>query len=362
VRFRNLVRLEREFEFIPVYWYYRADAALGASNSGKEKKYADDIAICVRRYEKSKGFFRRDTLYASLLMLDVSTFSYSGEELERKMKTILEQDPRDPSRRLFLALTYVRYGLLDEAKEHLQSNLDARKFEVVSREIMADIYASRRDTASMRSLLEKIMNDQSASNQEILNLLGKVPEERLVQKFLPEILAIRLEVQTSLLGFGKADAALVIPKRWVLASDMWRSTSLRLGSKGAHNPVRLQTDKDRASIQLLFKDLFETKDIVNSAEPLLLEVDMPTEYFPLHLVGKFSLVPSDKPPGKLSSAKRSAAKGVSALTAKIGLGDDKAGEKAGVELMPIFVLNRIKTPDSCFDIDVETQKLSVCKK
>ena len=335
VRHRVLVRLEKECGFIPSYWYYRADAAHSAFQKGEKGDFAADISFCLERYASFAGFLRKDPLRASILMFHLASAQVSPEDAGKYLAEIVEPFPMDASKRLFAALTCLKYGFYDKAVEHLQANIDLRQFEVASRTLLAEVYKEQQNTDAQRVLLQKLLKDESASNQELLFHLGKASEdEQFLKRMLPEVSGITLHVESSL--YGQDDLLLSLPTRWLLVENAANLTSLRIGEQKI-TPTRMDLGKDGKNFVLVFEKAVNHKELLGT-KSLPVTIELPTSHFPLIVTGKL------EPVMEQTDSK------IAMLTDKVGK-VLPMGESAKKEVAPNalrFTLERIQSGASCF--------------
>ncbi|MDR2881933.1 MAG: hypothetical protein LBV29_08575, partial [Azoarcus sp.] len=340
-RHRNLIRLEKKCEFIPAYWYYRADAAHSALQKEGEGNFAEDIALCLERYGSFAGFFRKDPLHGSLLMFHMATMQLSPEVVYKYLNDLVEPFPRDASKRLFAALTCIRYGFYDEAAEHLQANIDLKQFEVVSRTLLTGVYEKKKNTDGQIALLQKLMEDESTSNQEILFQLGEISVgEQFLRRIVPEVSAIALKVESNLL-YRLDDLLLTLPARWLLAENDLALATLYIGNHKV-TPTKLKMEKEGENVAITFERIVDRKRMLKG-DVVPLKIEVPTTHFPLIVTGRLEPVTEKNKLGELA--------GEALETLK----DSKVGELVSEALGPLlvddkllFTLERIQSGTSCF--------------
>jgi hypothetical protein len=324
-RHRMFARLETDSRYIPMYWYYRAQAAHAAAmdTPANQAAYARDIRACAEFYEKYRGFLRRDELYSSILMIDMTHNEYPDDTVHQRLQHIVDNDPQDSTKRSFAALTCMKHGFFDEAIEHLLVNLDAKKFEVLSRRLMADALAAKQDPHGLQALVFKSIQDDSVSNQEVLYQLGKLSAGCTMEPFKPALEGIKVKVDKSIIG--DADLQLRLPQKWIMANkdnskpslslaDRLRSTSLAkmpaalwsaakntvdvelpstLTLAGqVHMPQKITASSDDGGwVYLYFEKVLDFDAVLAMPEGQEVCFDLRTEHFPIHLRGR--LVPAN---------------------------------------------------------------------
>jgi hypothetical protein len=337
-RHRRLLRLEKECAFIPAYWYYRADAANEALNKNQDdNSYKIDILKCLEQYEEYRGFFRKDELYAAMQMFSFNAANYNTAEVSKKLQSILDQSPRDPSKHLFAALTYIKFELYDKAIAHLQSNIDTKQFVVVSRTLLSDIYSYNHNIDNQRKLLQRIANDTSSSNQEILFHLGKIPDQKLLESMLPEVQKITLKIDRSF--YGNNDLRLSLPVRWVLLNNAVTNSKIYAYDK-YFTATNLKLTDDGKFIDLLFKDVLNKNKMLKFDTSLPVTIFLDTEYFPLKLLGR--IIPIIQESSGTFSSISATVKDV------VGVKSDESTKKNNAFA---FTLEQICADNACFAIN-----------
>lgn len=311
-RYRTLVRLEKECGNIPNYWYYRADAAHDVLKTTKgiesnlEEKLVSDIQDCLARYREIAGMLRKDTTLSSLLMLHLDTANLTPEDAKSEISQIVEPFPLDASKRLFAALTSLKYGLTDDAIEHLNANLDLRQYEVISRKLLADIYNERKDEQKEATLLNKLISDDSTSNQEILYHLGKLrAHEKFMASLEPQLSAIEMRVKPNIMGDD--DFEILMPIKWEIFENAQIPSTLKIGNKVLKSDG-LELTKDK-KISLSFKKAVKDSELAAlHSVPILAEIQ--TRHFPIIIEGTmdFPQNESKEETGMLSKIKGTAKK------------------------------------------------------
>lgn len=280
-----LVRLEKECGNIPSYWYYRADAAHDAMGKGADNdKLALDIKFCLDRYRELAGTLRKDNTLASLLMLHLATADMSPDEARAEIAQVVDPFPLDPSKRLFAALTSLRYGFIDDAIEHLNANLDMRKYEVVSRKLLSDIYEKRKDVDRETSLLRKLLDKDAASNQELLYHLGRIPAtDKFIKEIGPRIETINVQVKPGVMG--KDDVEIVMPMKWEIVENSSVPATMKIDGKEIRSS-EMEMTKD-GNICIGFKDAVKDSELAAMRiVPVTAKIE--TRHFPVVIVGELA--------------------------------------------------------------------------
>lgn len=288
IRYRMLVRLEKECGNIPAYWYYRADAAhdvikkTRGGDATREEKLAADIRHSLDSYRQVAGMLRKDSTLASLLMLYLATAELEPEEARGALAEVVEPFPLDASKRLFAALTSLKYGLADDAIEHLHANLDMRQYEVISRKLLADIYANRHDEQRETRLVQKLLSEDAVSNQELLYHLGKLQTyEKFMAGLEPQLSAIKMQVKRNIMG--NDDVEILLPMKWEILENAAVPATMKIGDTELTSQ-EMEITKD-GNIRIVFKKA--VKDSELAATPALpVWAEIQTKHFPIIIEGR----------------------------------------------------------------------------
>ncbi|MDO4937661.1 MAG: hypothetical protein Q4E62_07085 [Sutterellaceae bacterium] len=349
VRYRKLGLHERTLQYIPDYWFYRAEAAYKLWEKEKTKKYADDIALCHERYQFFKDFLRVDPLEANIKMFKVTTGDLPKDEALTLIDEILSAYPSDGSKLLFAAVTALKYEEWDKAKYYLQLNLDMNQYEPTSRALLSGLLAQQNDSDNLTQLVEKLINDTSASNQEVLYLLSRFKlNDQYVQKFLPAIGDIRVFFQKG--GILSNDRLTVgMPSRWMFDIDGKRKSYVTYhGKKFESDEVELS--KDKKTILISFQKLAKSEDLFNQ-KTASMEMYIPTNYFPVTLKGDLSVIEKVVDEEE-SGALKSTFKSVMGKIPLVGSSKNETSKEETVKIQKSlrFKLDQICSGTSCLPI------------
>lgn len=350
-RHRMLERIEKDSRYIPVYWYLRAEAAHAAAMAAPAQKavYAQDIRKCVEFYEKYSGFLRRGELYASILMFDIANNEYLDNILLEKLQYIIAYAPSNSSKRLFVAQVYIDRGFFEMAVEHLQANLDVNEFEVLSRKLLADALAASNDTLRLQRLVTKTIEDKSASNQEVLYQLGRLPDLEIPESFISAIAAIEVNIEEA--WIGNASLQVVLPQEWVLGEDQMQSTLVL--AEQVYTPQRVSASRDGASTLLRFNRVLDFKAALALPQAQEVHISLMTEYFPVQLQGRLVPVSQEEANTWLTYAVSPA------RWFRGGADTEQPDNQDSPPSRLVFILDEIRTTGACFRLD-EERRLSPC--
>ena len=359
-KYRNLIRMENDFTLFPPYWYFRGAAA---QKIGKK----DDVLHCYAMYnEVRKGFFRQDKTYSSAIMLKVVETNYSDnqEDLFVDLGDIVKQDRKDWRKRLFSAYKLIEYGHFQKAKDQVQANIDNDRAVSISRKTLGDIYYLEKDKDQLVRLINKTIKDDTATNQEVLYLIGKLPAEKMVEKIKEQIVNINGEIDTHLLG--KDDLILHIPQKWILDDPENLSMKLLVNEK-EYAPKEVKADKEKKEMTFTFEDVLDAKELLEGETSLSMAFSLNTQAGSVDFLSEIkpTIVMVDK--GYSDKGVDLAKSATGGLLKYVGkkeekqsnsADDPKADDKKEKKVLT-FVLNRIKYLDACFKVS-EDQQIEKC--
>jgi hypothetical protein len=360
-KYRNLVRLETDLGLFPPYWYFRGAAAQKIGKKG-------DVLNCYAMYEKMrKGFFRQDKTYSSVVMLKIVETDYRDdlEALSGDLTNVVNQDRKDWRKRLFCAYKLIEYGQFQKAREQVQANIDSRRAVSVSRKALGDIYYLQNDKAHLEQLIDKTISDDTATNQEVLYLIGKLPAEKMVEKIKDQIVNINCKIDKHLLG--KDDLILRIPAKWILDDPENLSVKLLVNEK-KYIPKETKADKETKEMIFTFEDALDATDLLegNKALPMAFSLNTQTGNVAFLTELRPTVILVDKGyTDKSVDMAKSATDGLLKYVRKnekkpseaegSNNASDKKQENKKEEKVLKFVLKNIRYLDSCFVISEDNQ-------
>jgi len=274
-KYRNLVRMEREFKIFPPYWYQRALAAQSLGNK-------EAVLNSFSNYEKSRAdVFRKDKIYASMLTLKVVETNYEEnlDELKQNLNEIIQHDPKNFRNRLFVAYKLIEYGLLNEAEKHLQANIDNDKVLSISRKTISDIYSLNNNNDKLQELIQDSYHDTLITNQEIMYMIGKTSIEDLFIRLNDPIKNIHITSTKKV--FGLDDVVVKLPYKWIQQKPDIMMISLTLNGKSVEPQELIINDK--IDVSFVFEKVIDQdkmiKDMQNLALHFTLNTQKGTVYF-----------------------------------------------------------------------------------
>jgi hypothetical protein len=366
-KYRNLVRLENDLAYFPPYWYFRGAAA---QKIGEK----EDVLNCYAMYEETrKGFFRQDRTYSSVIMLKVVETDYKDKQevLSSDLTEVVKQDRKDWRKRLFSAYKFIEYGDLAKAKEQVQANIDSGRAVSVSRKALGDIFYLGNDKTQLVQLINKTVSDDTATNQEVLYLIGKLPAEKMVEKIKEQIVNVSAEIDTHVLG--KDDLILHIPQKWILDDPENLSMKLLVNEK-EYASKEATADKEKKEMTFTFEDVLEAKDLLQGETSLPMAFSLNTQAGSVGFLAEIgpTIVLVDKGyTDKGVDLAKSATGGLLKYVSKEKeekrdsengkKTNDKTPEDKKEKKVLRFVLNRIKYLDTCFQV-LEDNQITKCSE
>jgi tetratricopeptide (TPR) repeat protein len=350
-KYRNLVRMEKDLELFPPYWYFRGAAA---QKTGEK----DDVLRCYAMYQKvRKGFFRQDKTYSSVIMLKVVETDYTDNQelLFTDLQAIVKQDRKDWRKRLFCAYKLIEYGHFQKAKEQVQANIDNGTAVSVSRKALGDIYYLQNDKEHLGHLIDKTISDDNGSNQEVFYLIGKLPAEEMLLKIRDQIVGINADIETHVLG--KDDLILHIPQKWILDDPKNLSIKMIVGET-EYKPNQGEVDKERKETTFVFEDALDSADLLEREKSLSVAFSLNTETGKVRFFSEIKPVTILMDKGYTDKGLDFAKSMTSKIKAKVtDATDDFKAKEVKEEKTLRFCLKRIQYLDACFQVSDDNQIL-----
>ena len=249
-KLRKLERRTKYFEAYPPYWYY-----FGLTSLESNRK-PEAIQSFNKFEDVHKGFFREDNVYISVLMNKVVLMDSGKDKVEvlDYLSKMVNESTRDWRKNLFAALKYAELEHYDEAKELLQINIDNKHQISLHMRLMGEIYITERDNQKFNSLINRMVSEDHVRSQDILYLLGKMPEVKKLNEMKDQIMGINIEIDKS--WVGKDDINLFVPVRWIVEDFSKFTVELGIG-KDTFNSKSFTANADKKGVIYNFEDIFE---------------------------------------------------------------------------------------------------------
>jgi hypothetical protein len=209
-KYRQLLRMKNELAMLPTFWF---ELSLAAHSLGEKNEELFDI----KKYESlNQKLLRHNAQYS--LMLANSTVYLDTETQKKQIEQILEKiqrvDPRNPERKLFVAMEYAIIGNLQKTEKLLDENIDDGFLLVLSKKMKIKLFIKLNQAEAYKSTINDLLEKQKLSVLENLAFLGEFPVESLVKVAKQEINNIGIIIKKSL--YGKDHLVVALPKQWVL--------------------------------------------------------------------------------------------------------------------------------------------------
>lgn len=286
-RHHILMALAEDYHSLPPYWYYRAvsaaAAAVNIAGGAYDKQYIDDFKHCLDYYERHYKIFKNDEQYADLLMIDLLITPYSTQETRKQLALIMASGRDLSTKRLFAGLALMRSGLYADAVIYLQNNIDDERYKAVSGILMAEALTAKKDRAGLWRLLNRVMPDETVSNQEKLYYLSKISDEVALKRFLPQINGIKIVDAPGL--SGHETLLLILPAGWVFDTQKSLDSTLVIGDRNI-KPIRAGQSQDGNYTSLLLSGVTADDNQKGDMDGRQISLNLATEYLPLTIKGK----------------------------------------------------------------------------
>ena len=291
-KMRQLERIKDKFEAYPPFWYYYGQTAQDLTQNQK----------ALQAYKKygsiNSGFFREDNYYSSSLMNEVILLNPDKNKLRiiDCLKNINKQSPQDWRKNLFSAMYYIRLNNYDDARTLLQKNIDNNNNIILNSLILAETYGKERNEEKYQAIIDGMLKDDSFKNQDILYLLGRVPEYKVLLKMKDQILNMYVSIQES--TFKKDSIILTMPDKWVF-SDI-NNFNVSLIFDGYEYPTnKITADKEKKLVSYYFEKVIDVNDLIKNNRNVEIAFNLQHSAQPIALIGELKVITVDKEQGKI---------------------------------------------------------------
>jgi tetratricopeptide (TPR) repeat protein len=335
-KLRQLIRLENDFEAYPPFWYYLGQAAQDINQN--------DMAL--KAYEKfeqiQKGFFREDNFYSSVLMNKIELINPENDQdiIIEYLSEIVQESPLDFRKNLFAAIWYLQLKRYDEAKERLLVNIDNNKNTSINKMLLGDVYAGKYDKTLFEALVEEMIKEDNIRNQDILQVIGKMPELKMLQKMKDQITNIYVSFEEKPLK--KDDLILTIPDKWILDDFDNFKVTMALGGQEYH-PKRLTLDKSKRLVSYYFEELIDKAALIKNNQTPEVKFILYHPSSPITVIGNILVISREKEKGMF---KKGYEETLALITQKKEISTQSETEK-----VLGFKKREIRTENSCYQIN-----------
>jgi len=287
---RQLERIEQDFEAYPPFWYYFGQAA-------QEIKKYDLASQAYQEFERiRKGFFREDHFYSSVLMNKIALLDTQKDRdlILQYLEKMTNESPSDWRKNLFAAIKYSELQKYDEATELLSINIDNQKNVSLNTRILGDLYLMKNDRKGAQSLLDRMINEDNIKNQDILYLVGKMPELKKLNKMRDQIINIDVDIDESI--FGNDDLIFSVPDKWVLDDVATFKVTMNFEGKKLH-PTQFDTNKANRLVNFRFEKAIDAGDFITNKRSADISFDLSHPSNPIKLVGELEVTTGEKEKG-----------------------------------------------------------------
>ena len=344
-RFRRLTLNENRMQFIPEYWVKRAEAAFSLWQQNQSRMYATDIAYCLEQYQFFEGFLRIDSYKANLERMRIQTGNFSASEAFEHLDTMLSIDPNDSEKRLFAAVTALRYGDLITALQHLKINLDLQQMETASHALISKIMlVDDHSDKQLAKALKAVIQNGSTSNQELVFYYKHyLTQKAFFDRYTPEIENVKVTFSTSLIP-GKNKVEIKLKNGWKLDQDSPIKASLFI-RQTYFEVEEINTDEEEQATILTFNYSGNLKELLGQTIPI--EFRVATQFLPVRLSGFIKTETVEQ--GHL-------AKNIQRIKEKIPFIRDKEKKSPNTKQVLAFTLEEVCSADACVRLTQRTEK------
>ena len=264
-RLRKLNRKAKYFQAYPPYWYYMAITALEAN----KKDSATDALIKFENIHR--GFFREDNIYTSALMNNILLLDSKKHEKKiiSYLNRMVDESTRDWRKNLFAALKYMELGYYKESKALLQINIDNEHQVSLHMRLIGEIYVAENNFKQADDLINKMVADDRVRSQDVLYLVGIMPEVKKLNKMKDQILSINIEIDESI--YGKDDVEVFVPIKWIV-DDLKTFQVVLNATEKKFMPSSFKGDEDKNGVVYSFKNVLKVDDEFEKKENIVMDL------------------------------------------------------------------------------------------
>ena len=211
-RYRQLERLQQDFQVFPPFWYKFARTA-------QELGHLEEALKLYQKIEyEYRPFFRKDYELAAALIdkvvliqalkkthPEILTQLNVENDVSKDLERILVESKNDWRNNIFVALQYEELKNFDAAKKLIVQNLDNEKEISLNFRLLGEIYALSGERLALADLIRQMSQDNRVTYQDTIYLIGKIQDQQDLQNimqslFPPLITNTNFSVESSLLG------------------------------------------------------------------------------------------------------------------------------------------------------------------
>ena len=224
-RYRQLERLQQDFQAFPPFWYKLAQTA-------QELGHLEEAVNLYQKIEQEyHPFFRKDHELAAALMdkvVLIESLKLTHPEIlvqlnvegdvSEDLKRILAESNNDWRNNVFVALQYEGLKNYDAAKNLIIQNIDNEKELSLNFRLLGEIYALAGEQKALTNLIRQMYDDKRVTYQDMLYLIGKIQDQQELQNiiqslFFPVVITTNFNIESSLIS--EDTLKITIPIIWM---------------------------------------------------------------------------------------------------------------------------------------------------
>ncbi len=211
LRIRQLKRLQKDqpaFESFPPFWFYSGMAEIEGNG---DRGYA---IMCLDRYASSyREIFKKDPLLAmaSMARLAMTPKDNRVQRLRSLDHMRANCQSSDWQYYLLASIVQAEMGMIPQAKEDLQRNIDNGYQVSLCSRIMGSILLSARDIRGFRQTISSLISDERVKTGDILSLASRCETDDCETWLKDQVSRISLSVA----GSDQKCVRMEIPVDWI---------------------------------------------------------------------------------------------------------------------------------------------------
>ncbi|PIE54652.1 MAG: hypothetical protein CSA35_04580 [Dethiosulfovibrio peptidovorans] len=208
-RLRRLLEDQPAFAEFPPLWFY-----LGMAETQRPDRNTEGALYCFKRYEGTyKGIFIRDPLLVLSAMESIALLSEEEHTQTLRCLEVLEGNCTDDDWQCFLlsAIVQARLGLIPQARENLQRNMDNGHLVSLCARVLGTILLDAGDLRGLNETTERAVTDPRIRRGDILSLAAHCTSTTCINWLNKEVARMRLSLAKS----DKSSVRLELPSDWI---------------------------------------------------------------------------------------------------------------------------------------------------
>jgi hypothetical protein len=288
-RLARLVRIEKDFQMYPPYWYYRGRAAQELEND-------DEALRCFEYFDAHRmPIHRKDGFAASVAMCRAMLDAKKSRPVDpAQLEVIVDNSQnKDWSNLLFAAVKYAELGKAEEARELVMRNVDnGHNNTLVNFDVAEELLPKLLDGSApeaTRRIMEGILKSDTLNNFDVLYLYGAMRNEDVLLNLSREFSGINLFPVSNDSWFQRPTRwldhdgfILTVPPRWLPSNLASELSIAQTPDSGAVVCTGAFEGKDEAAATgtLVFRNAISLKEVGKGSTSIQATIELKRDRLP----------------------------------------------------------------------------------